>query len=242
MNCPECDEVLQERLDGREPADRAALDRHLAGCPDCRDRHAAVQRLADGLRLLAFPAPPAGLAGRIADRVLAEQRSRGQFRRRLTFAAAVAAGLLAVVAAGYQAYRAGWFGDRPDDSPLVKRPGGPEKKAPVKDEDWVPHPRPAPSLGETLEEAGSAAVDLARRQAQETVSQARRLLTPTSPLKVPLKGGDTLAALDPPAQSLRQAGKSLSAGLQPVTTSARRAVNWLLRETPGMDADPNSGF
>jgi hypothetical protein len=223
MNCLECQDLLQARLDGRAVADRAALDRHLGDCADCRERHSAAQRLAEGLRRLAPPAPSAGLSARIVSNVLAERRAGLRFRRRV-WAAAVAAGLLLGVFTGYQAFRRGLFGTGGEGSPLAEqpRPAAPTKKA------------PAPSLRAAFREAGSVAYALTRRTADETLARALRWL-PARPLSPgrPLKGGDPLApVLDPPARSLRQAGRTVSAGLKPVTTSWGRAVNLFWQKIP----------
>jgi hypothetical protein len=41
-----------------------------------------------------------------------------------------------------------------------------------------------------------------------------------------------LTAMEPPTRPLREAGEGVSEGLEPVTTSARRAVDLFLRELP----------
>src|SRR5579885_803257 len=89
VNCDDCQTRLQARLDGEAvPADDLAA--HLAACPECRGLAAAARRLQAGLRLLTPPAPPAGLAERLAAGVLADRRRRVR-RRRLAFAGAVTA-------------------------------------------------------------------------------------------------------------------------------------------------------
>src|SRR5262245_5989505 len=99
MNCLECQELLQRRLDGEPLQDRAELDRHLVACPECRERHAAAQVLADGLKLLPRAAPPEGLAQRLAARVLGDRAVR--LRRRVWGGVALAASLLLAAMAGY---------------------------------------------------------------------------------------------------------------------------------------------
>src|SRR5262245_29537086 len=94
MNCLECQELLQRRLDGLAVADRAALERHLAACPECRSRHAAVAVLEEGLRTLPRAEPPADLAGRTAALLLLDRARR--LRRRWVGAAFAASLLLAV--------------------------------------------------------------------------------------------------------------------------------------------------
>ena len=61
MDCLDCQELLQRRLDGEPTSfDPVGLAAHLSLCPDCRDWYAAAQCLLDGVCLLAPPRPPAG--------------------------------------------------------------------------------------------------------------------------------------------------------------------------------------
>jgi hypothetical protein len=92
-------------------------------------------------------------------------------------------------------------------------------------------PDPVPSPRDSVAEAGSAVASLSRLARDETVEQTRMLLpVATAPLQ--LDGATLPAPLDPSAQSLREAGRGVSEGLQPVTTSARRAWDLFLREVP----------
>jgi hypothetical protein len=72
---------------------------------------------------------------------------------------------------------------------------------------------------------------LVGRTADEAVEQSRALLPAGLPRQATFDA-DSLA-IDPSVRSLREAGQGLSAGLEPVTTSARRAVDLFLREMPG---------
>jgi predicted anti-sigma-YlaC factor YlaD len=209
MNCPEFHEHLQRRLDGLPIADNGALARHLADCPDCRALNAAATRLGDGLRLLPMPVPPVGLSAHIATQVLAERRRSRQLRQVL----ALAAGLLLAVAVGSYAWR----------------PAGPSEVARVQPPDVAPA---GPSLQESVAEAGSAVVSLTRRTAAETVEPTRLLWQDFVALPTGPDAGVLEDTLDPPARSLREAGQNVASALEPVTTSARRAVNLFLR-TPG---------
>ena len=92
-----------------------------------------------------------------------------------------------------------------------------------------------------MAEAGSAVAALTTRTADETVAKTKVLM--------PVMTDPSLAALDldpspldPSARSLRDAGEGVTAGLEPVTDSARRAVGLFLRELPPMDAHPKTGF
>src|SRR5262249_5006309 len=151
MNCPECHDFLQRRLDGDVAADHAALDHHLAECADCREQHQAAQRLAGGLRLLLPPAPPADLARRITLRVLADRADRLRWRRRVIAAAALAACVALMTFAGYQAQRLGLFQGPDSKDQQAKRDGKSTRdKKGVKKEFPAPDHEGSPSLDQTL--------------------------------------------------------------------------------------------
>lgn len=94
-------------LDRLPEEERAALEAHLQGCPECRaelESLAGVARLlplADPERFGTAPAPPAALADRVAATIRAERRKGRRRRLRLGFAfsgatAALAAAALAI--------------------------------------------------------------------------------------------------------------------------------------------------
>jgi hypothetical protein len=233
MNCPESHDLLQNRLDGHSPADRAALESHLAGCAECRERHAATLRLTEGLARLTVPVPPAGLRERIVAGILAEHRATVRFRRVWT-AAAIAAGLLLAALWGFQAHHAGLFGPGKQKGPEIARDKEKDGKPPV-----VVHRPTDPSLRQTFEEAGVTALALTRRTAGETVAKVRRWF-PEAAIEMPatpFTGTPALApVLDPPAQSVRQAGETVTSSLKPVTSSFRRAVDVFLEQIPPMNS------
>jgi hypothetical protein len=248
MNCPECHELLLRHLDGETVPDRAALDCHLAECADCREQHLVAQRLAGGLRLFARPVPPPDLARRITARVLADHRARLRWRRRVWTAAAVAACLAVMTFAGYQAQRLGLFQPGGKDPERIgkKDDGAPGRKDGPRKGNFMTEEHPAPPpLDQTLGEASSLALALTRRTADETMAQAREWWPLAKPLPDPLsslKSSPPLApVLKAPAQSLREAGQNVSAGLEPVTTSARRAINLFLHEMPPLDSGRQEG-
>jgi hypothetical protein len=222
MNCLESQQLLQQYLDG-ESIDHASLDAHLRACADCAGLHAAAQRLQEGLRLRVPLAVPAGLRERTVAAVIADRRSRR--RRRLLAGLALAASLLLAALAGYYGL---WRTE--ETSPL-------DQPAPV-----VRTPEPAPpSLRDSMTEAGTAVVSLTRRTTDETVTQTIRLWPGVTPPA--LDNTEVLTQpLDPPARSLREAGQGVSAGLEPVASSARRAVGMFLRELPPMGAEDKPGF
>jgi anti-sigma factor RsiW len=217
MNCHDCRQQLQARLDGEAvPADEIAA--HLAACAECRALEAAAGRLQAALRLLPAPAPPAGLVPRIVSEISEDWRRRR--RRRSAFAAAgmaLAASLLLIASVAH-----------------LKKPG-PQQQA------WVdPHPpikpqgqpRPAASLNDNMAEATSAVASLARRTADETVSNGQILVPAVS---LPMTEPEVLGPpLEPPAQSLREAGHGVAVGLAPVTSSAARAFDLFRRDIAPM--------
>lgn len=106
--CREWRESLGAHALGQLPAEeRAALEAHLEGCPDCRaelESLAGVARLmplADPERFGTVPTPPPALADRVAATISAERRTERRRRVRLGLAlsgatAAVAAAVLAL--------------------------------------------------------------------------------------------------------------------------------------------------
>jgi anti-sigma factor RsiW len=106
--CREWRESLGALALGRLPEEeRAALEAHLQGCPECRaelDSLSGVARLlplADPEHFGSAPAPPPSLADRVAATIRAERRAQRRRRRRTGFAlsgatAAVAAAALAL--------------------------------------------------------------------------------------------------------------------------------------------------
>jgi hypothetical protein len=221
MNCLECQEILQQRLDGRPVPDRAALERHLAGCAECRERHAAVAPLLEALRGVTPPEPAPDLAERTAARVLRDRLSR---RRRLWAGVALAASLLLAVA-GYF-----WLNPSRPDQPTATGPR--------------PQPREVePSLRESVGEAREALAELTGRLAAKAKEGVRVLETPATSLEfvsldaVPHMGPLT-GPLDSTAEGLRQSSRGASAGMRVVGGSARRAFNYFLRKMPPLQPAP----
>lgn len=223
MNCHAAHDLLNERLDG-VPVESPELLEHLRGCAECRALAAATQRLQDGLRLLTPPAPPPDLAGRIVERVLRDRlRARRRARRRLAVSLALAAGLFIALT-----LRLDWRMEIPT-----------EKKG---DTDAVakknsPMPSGNLTLRESMREASEAVTALTSQAAGETVERARKLVKASRSSLEEVRLAPTIA---PPTESLRQAGEGVSAGLEPVTSSARRAFDLFLRELPPVDGGRES--
>jgi hypothetical protein len=224
MNCHASRELLQERLDGVRVESPEWLE-HLRHCPDCRSLEVASRRLQEGLRLLAAPLPPPDLAGRIAERFRHDRyRARRRARRRWAVSLALAASLF-----GALALRLDWHG-KPSEVE-----GQPREPVAAKNANQSPtSPAETPSLRESVAEAGAAVASLTSHTAGETV-ESTRWLVPTVPTPELPKIG--LDAIEPPTRPLREAGEGVSAGLEPVTSSARRAFGLFLRELPPMDGE-----
>ena len=107
----------------------------------------------------------------------------------------------------------------------------------------TPEPAPGPpptTLRDSMTEAGSAVASLTSRTADETLAKTQGLLpVVTDPS---LNALDLGPPLDPQARSLREAGEGVTAGLEPVADSARRAVGLFFRELPPMDTPAKTGF
>ena len=141
--------------------------------------------------------------------------------------AALAASLLLVALGGY-------FWTRTGDSNAT--PSG--TNPPVASSEPVKTPAP-PSIRDSVAEVGSAVASVTRRTAGDTVEQALQWL-PTVPTPALSESSVLEQTLDPPARSLREAGQGVSAGFEPVTSSARRALDLFLREIPPMEPDGKS--
>jgi predicted anti-sigma-YlaC factor YlaD len=226
MNCRDCHDLLQACLDGAAAGDPAALATHLKDCPDCAALAAAARRLADGLRRLTPPAPPPGLADRIAGRALQDRRARLHKRRRWASAGTLAVAASLLIAIGLRAWR---------PAPPVEQPQPTPPQA--------AHVEPAPpgpdTIHDSVSQARSAVAALTSRTADEAVAQARALLPDLS--RPALNDMDLTPPLEAPAAPLREAGQNVSAGLEPVTDFSRRAVGQFLRDLSPMGVDVNTG-
>jgi hypothetical protein len=219
MNCSICEELIQQRLDGSPFAEAAALESHLVDCPRCAARHAALARLSAGLRMLVPQQPPLDLKGRIVAGVLADHQAQ-RHRRLVRVAVWAAAASLLLSAAALGAYSLGWLKWNETPQPIVIKPIPP---AP---------PTPTPSVRDSVADAGSALVSVAGRTADETVGQTRLL--------VPMVTGPSLDELTrppmlEPTMPYIEAGQGVTVALEPVTSSARRAVDLFRRDLPHME-------
>jgi hypothetical protein len=232
MNCLECQEILQRRLDSGSTAPNPALDQHLAQCAPCRERHAAACRLLDGLGAFPRPTLPAAFAARVVDAVLRDRaRRRARVRRSLYVTAALAASILIMLLIAY--FR-----------PLISGEG---KTDPGQMVDVVPrHDVVPPNVPDTKKEPekkderkaprADTFASLTGRLADKTLDQAKALWTVANPVEgLPVGELPTVKELEPAAEPLRQAKQDATESLTAVTHSARRAFDYFARELPMPD-------
>lgn len=193
---------LQCRLDGAGTESPPAVADHIAVCGTCRERFQAAERLLS-LLSAASSAPSMVMdSDRTAAIVISDLRTR---RRRLWVGRAAA--LAAAVALAV------WLWPRPTaHEPQIVRQDPPAANA-----------EPLPSFGAL----GTALAAASRRAAVETVEPGRWLL-PTE-IELPTTSAGALLPDISPLDSARQ---GLVSSLEPVATSARRAVSLLLRDLP----------
>ena len=200
---PGCDaarDALQRLLDGEPEWDRPEAAAHRAACVDCREE-LALARLLPGA--MAGPVFPSDLTGRLVAAARARHR-RGQLLRYAGAGAALAASVV-VAATALQPAR-----QTVTETRYVASAPRPRDEPP-----------PAKPLGEAVSEARDALVSLTRRTADETRATSVALVpSPRLPDVPAAEGG-----LDPLADA--QAGAARS--VEPIKTSARRALNLFLR-------------
>ena len=208
---------IQAVLDGGVPASALVADPHVVGCATCRGRVRAAQLL-----LTAFPprpvpvAVPSGLADRVLVGVRADRR-----RRSVARIVGIAAGLAVAVALVV------WSPWRATDGPEVVVV--PPKTEPA---------GPPIQVGKELARAGMALKE-GSQAFVEPVTAAPKLFaalteTVTAPVVPPSP------SVEPARQSLADLPDAARAGLEPVTGSARKAWNRLLRDVGAVAAKPTS--
>lgn len=234
MRCLDVKNRLQEWLDERAPA--SALDpsaqAHLGQCNACREQFAAAQRLVEGVKLFPRPAASSVSSRSIVARVLQDRAHRQlRFQRRLKIIVALAASILIMVISGYilvpgpkKVREPGPFA-----APII--PGRPTPKVDPDLKDETP-----PAFAKTVDEAKGKVAALTEKWTDRTMGHARHLLAATPALELPPMSGVLLPeeSLDATA-SLKKAGHEISEGFQPVTRSARRALNLFVRELATLD-------
>ncbi len=216
MNCLECQELLQARMDG-EPIAADALEQHLNECASCRDQHLAAQRLLEGLKELPAITPDPGFARALAATIIQDRRQRrDKTRRRVFLTAALAASVMLILFAAYY-----WFPRTPTETIVVK--DQPKKQAP-------PIKEKTPEQIEKAPEPRSPLTPMMDRWADATRNHAKVMLAATNLDVVEnLPAVDNLPPIDP---GVREASQEVSDGVRTVTRNARRAFDFFARELP----------
>jgi predicted anti-sigma-YlaC factor YlaD len=214
MNCLECQDLMQRRLDG-EALLAPEMDAHLASCPECRIWQASSVRLLEGVQKLPAAKPPVGFSQRLTGLVL---RAREQRRRRVRWVvgAAVAASILLILMLN---------GNRPT-------PDGPNPAADIAKKDPPPRFKETQGLNPTLDEVRTAVASLTDRVAKSTKENTQILLNVANPMDVAPQGKAGDAPLDAYVKTVSGAGQGVSDAVQPVTQSAQRAVTYFFRGIP----------
>jgi hypothetical protein len=227
MNCLECQDILQRRLDGGPATPNPALGQHLAQCAPCRERHAAARRLLDGLRTFPSPTLPAGFAARVVDAVLRDRaRRRARVRRSLYVTAALAASILFMLLIAYF---------RPPSASDGNADPGPMADV-VPRHDIAPPPVADKKEDERKAPKGDTFAALSGRLADKTLDQAKAMWTIANPVDgLPVGDLPNVKELEPVAEPLRQAQQDATESLGAVTHSARRAFDYFARELPMPD-------
>jgi hypothetical protein len=211
MTCERCDEWLQDLLDGGEP-DALQAD-HIASCPACAELYESALSLRKRLSLLAPPSPPRDLSGRVVSAVLFDRKRRTR-RQQVARVAALAASVLLVLSIT-------------DSFPTSRKLPSKSEEASVVNDTPISSPR------QMAKDAGSAVADVTTRKVSEALGSTSWLWQ-AAPMGSLPSMDDASVSLEQSARPLSEAGKGVSAGLEPVTDSARRAFALFVRDlTPG---------
>lgn len=200
---------LQRVLDGDLPGAALDADPHAQACATCRGRVRAAT-----LMLAVYPArrPPATVPSRLTDAILAGVRADRR-RRVMRRWVGAAAGLAAAV--GLVAWSPWMLADRPA---VVERP-------PVLE----PEPgRPPVRLGAELAKAGDALKESSRAWAEPVTATPKLFAAITGSVATPAVAATP--EVEPVRQSLAELPDAARTGLEPVTGSAKKAWNRLLRD------------
>jgi hypothetical protein len=222
-DCAAYDRLVNVVLDGEAAVSELFANTHPTGCQPCREIRDAAILLINGLK----QTPSAKPQPDFVDKVTRSAARDYQKRRIIRWSGRVASG---AIAAGILII---WL-----SSPSALQPtqndvaGSVSKKLPeplpvLNPEMIVRDKSPADSLQERLGEAGSALIALSRKATDETLTPARNLLPAPTPRVLPMQ---TSVELPEPLTELPQAAK---AGLEPLTNTAKRAVNLFLRDVGG---------
>ena len=220
MNCRDCQTWIENLLDGQASPETDALREHLRQCRSCRRDVAAARLLLQGMTKT--PKARIELAPRL---VAAVARDRADRKRRSTYRWYAIAGLAAslLFMFGFGNLASLWA----------------KKFEPPQVATTTPQPPVAePQLTERADDAQKAVAKLTRSVAEKTKTHLEVLWSAANPRDAasvfpPLPDFDE--PLDPAAESLRHAGRTVAKSLEPMTNPARQAFSFIAREMPVFD-------
>ncbi|MBX9582057.1 MAG: hypothetical protein K2X87_17265 [Gemmataceae bacterium] len=208
---------LQAVLDGDLPAAALDADPHADGCPTCRGRVRSAKLL-----LAVYPGRPAAVAvpSGLTDAILAGVRA-DRHRRTVRRWAGVAAGLAAAAAVVV------WSPWKPADRPGVEI----TERPPTVEPGPVRVAAELAKAGDALKEGSRAWVGPAAAAPKLFAALTETVAAPAVPPP---------PEVEPVRQSLAELPDAARAGLEPVTGSARKAWDRLLRDVGAVAAKPKS--
>ncbi len=225
MNCLECQELLQERLDGAKLRESEPLEQHLNQCNSCREQHAAAAHLLEGLKALPRPKASASFVNALAAEVIRDRRKRrDKVRRGVFLTMALAASVMLLLVGAYY-----WFppmgANKLKKDEIVK--DGPKKETPPRKE-LPPEKQPdhPPELASPLTPVIDRLADRTRDHAR-VVQVAMNLDAMEN-----LPAMNKLPPMDP---GVREASQEVSDSVRTVTRNARKAFDFFARELPVPD-------
>jgi hypothetical protein len=219
MNCLECQELVQKRLDGDRLDASEALDRHLSECAVCRELQAGAVCVLEGLKQQPQVKPrPGGARALVAAVIRDRRRRRDKMRRGVFLTVALAASVVLMLLLASQ-----WL-PRQEPNPRHPnpditnqgQPSNPPSESPLVKNAEKPPPR-------------TALTALTERLADATREHAQVVLVGTNLDAMEKLPVSELPMMDP---SVREAGQEVTDGVRTVTRNARRAFDFFARELP----------
>jgi hypothetical protein len=224
MNCLECQELLQKRLDG-ESVSAPAFEQHLSECASCRELHTGAVCLLEGLKQMPQVNPPPGFAAALASQIVHERKQRrDKLRRRIVLTLALAASVMLLLVAAFR-----WI---PRPGPHEKHPGHEIAKDNNKSAPPLKNVPPEKTPEPKRNEPRNALTQLTDRIADTTRDHAQVVLVGTNLDAVEKLPAD-LPMIDP---SMREAGQEVSDSVRSVTRTTRKAFDFFARELPMPEA------
>jgi hypothetical protein len=224
MTCEQFLNALQNRLDhSHDDSPEASL--HVADCSVCRSWQAAADQLEAGVPLFRTTISSPMLTERIVAQVMAERKRRiRRERMRWTVGALAASVALAFMTSAIVPRLVSKQKNQLIDTSASVKAASQGMELPAKS-----------SAPDRMSEASMAVASLSAMAKEQTLKQTQ-LFMPVATAPLPFDKLTVPQAFDGSTESLREAGKGVSEGLKPVTDSARRAWDLLLREIPPIDA------